>query len=79
MARRHLKGFRIALIKVEHGTPLGDTISCCNSDGEEMRLTYAQRSKIKELIDNPEELKAYIMKSFSNDNILEDNVIILSE
>ena len=77
MARRHLKGFRIALIKVEHGT--GDTISCCNSDGEEMRLTYAQRSKIKELIDNPEELKAYIMKSFSNDNILEDNVIILSE
>lgn len=79
MARRHLKGFRIALIKVEHGTPLGDTVSCCNSDGEEMRLTYAQRSKIKELIDNPEELKAYIKKSFSNDNILEDNVIILSE
>lgn len=79
MARRHLKGFRIALIKVEHSTPLGDTISCCNSDGEEMRLTYAQRSKIRELIDNPEELKAYIMKSFSNDNILEDNVIILSE
>ena len=79
MARRHLKGFRIALIKVEHGTPLGDTISCCNSDGEEMRLTYAQRSKIKELINNPEELKVYIMKSFSNDNILEDNVIILSE
>ena len=79
MARRHHKGFRIALIKVEHGTPLGDTISCCNSDGEEMRLTYAQRSKIKELIDNPEELKAYIMKSFSNDNILEDNAIILSE
>lgn len=79
MARRHLKGFRIALIKVEHGTPLGDTISCCNSDGEEMRLTYAQRSKIKELIDNPEELKDYIRKSFSNDNILEDNVIILSE
>lgn len=79
MARRHLKGFRIALIKVEHGTPLGDTILCCNSDGEEMRLTYAQRSKIRELIGNPEELKAYIMKSFSNDNILEDNVIILSE
>lgn len=79
MARRHLKGFRIALIKVEHGTPLGDTISCCNSDGEEMRLTYAQRSKIRELIDNPEELKDYIRKSFSNDNILEDNVIILSE
>lgn len=79
MARRHLKGFRIALIKVEHDTPLGDTISCCNSDGEEMRLTYAQRSKIRELIDNPEELKDYIRKSFSNDNILEDNVIILSE
>lgn len=79
MVRRHLKGFRIALIKVEHGTPLGDTISCCNSDGEEMRLTYAQRSKIRELIDNPEELKEYIRKSFSNDNILEDNVIILSE
>lgn len=79
MARRHLKGFRIALIKVEHGTPLGDTISCCNSDGEEMRLTYAQRSKIRELIGNPEELKDYIRKSFSNDNILEDNVIILSE
>ena len=73
MARRHLKGFRIALIKVEHGTPLGDTISCCNSDGEEMRLTYAQRSKIRELIDNPEELKDYIRKSFSNDNILEDD------